>query len=59
MISSFCSGGDCVDVEFLPNDAVRVTSTREPTKDLIFTPAEWSTFLRGVRAGEFDLAVLP
>lgn len=53
-VSSFCSGGDCVEVARLAHGSIRVTSTREPTRELVYTPAEWDAFVAGVKAGEFD-----
>jgi hypothetical protein len=35
---------------------VLVRDTKDPDGGtLLFTPADWSSFLNGVRAGEFDL----
>lgn len=47
--------GGCVAVA-VHSDAVGVRDTKDlnsPT--LVFTPEEWSDFVRGVKAGEFDL----
>lgn len=47
--------GECVQVAELDNRRIAVRNSREPRKDaLIFTPAEISAFVRGVKAGEFD-----
>jgi hypothetical protein len=50
------NGGDCVEVAVnLPGIvAVRDSKDREG-RTLVFTPAQWATFLDGVRAGDFDL----
>lgn len=54
MISSFCSGGQCVDVTIF-EDRVEVRDTKHSRSPaLVFTNAEWVAFLQGVRAGEFD-----
>lgn len=53
MISSFCSGADCVDVEFA-DGFVYVSGTREPGI-LAFTSDEWAAFVAGVKVGQFDL----
>jgi hypothetical protein len=53
-ISSFCSGGSCVGVELMP-DGVSVVDTKASGPALRFTPDEWSAFVAGVKAGEFDL----
>jgi hypothetical protein len=50
------NGGDCVEVAVnLPGIvAVRDSKDRDGGA-LVFTPAQWGTFLDGVRAGDFDL----
>jgi hypothetical protein len=63
--SSYSSGngGACVEVAVMARakeGSGRVIAVRD-SKDpdgpaLIFTPAEWTTFTAGTRAGEFDLA---
>jgi hypothetical protein len=53
--SSFCSDGSCVGVAIEPGE-VRVVDTKAgDAPALRFTPAEWSAFVAGVKAGEFDL----
>jgi len=50
--SSHCKAGTCVEVAATA-DTVLV---RDSTGTVLeFTPAEWDEFLKGVRAGEFDL----
>lgn len=53
--SSFCSANSCVEVASLPNGgmAVRDGKASEVSPVLIFTAEEWTSFLSGVRAGEF------
>jgi hypothetical protein len=62
--SSYSSGngGACVEVAVMARakGSGRVIAVRD-SKDpdgpaLIFTPAEWTAFTAGTRAGEFDLA---
>lgn len=54
--SSFCTDGTCVGVA-IEHDAVHVVDTKtEDTSTLRFTLSEWSAFVAGVKAGEFDLA---
>jgi Domain of unknown function (DUF397) len=55
-ISSFCSGGDCVQVERIGDViAVRESHNGRPgPRQLLFSLAEWETFLAGAAAGEFD-----
>ena len=48
------TGGNCVEVAFLPNGGVAMRSSRHPDGPaLIFTCAEWDAFLAGARDGEF------
>lgn len=54
--SSFSGGGECVEVKQVPNAgpvAVRHSKQHEQPP-LVFTPAEWAAFIKGVKAGEFD-----
>jgi hypothetical protein len=44
----------CVEVSGLDRDVVIVRDSKTG-EILAFTRAEWDAFLRGVRAGEFDL----
>lgn len=53
LTSSFCSGGQCVGVA-IDRGEVRVVDTKS-SEALRFTPAEWTAFVAGVKAGEFDL----
>jgi hypothetical protein len=55
-IRSGGNGGDCVEVAVnLPGVvAVRDTKDRDGVA-LVFTHAEWTAFIGGVRDGEFDL----
>jgi hypothetical protein len=56
-ISSFCSLGDCVEVGQMPGGAVTVRDTKDPERRmaLTFTRDEWDAFVKGVKAGEFDV----
>jgi uncharacterized protein DUF397 len=53
--SSFSGyNGDCVEVAILPN-AIAVRDSKNPTGPvLVFTPAEWDAFTRGVVDGQFN-----
>ena len=55
-ISSFCSGGGCVEVGSLPGGSVAVRDAKDPERrsSLVFTADEWSAFVAGVKNGEFD-----
>jgi len=55
--SSFCGPSACVEVALLPDDEVMVRDGKDDGAGpvLVFTSAEWDAFLRGARAGEFDL----
>lgn len=55
--STFCSYGNCVEVGMTPDGGVSVRDTKAPESgDLRFTAEEWTAFLAGARAGEFDLS---
>ncbi|HEV7899676.1 MAG TPA: DUF397 domain-containing protein [Planosporangium sp.] len=48
------ANGQCVEVADL-GEAVAVRDSKDKTGPvLVFTPAEWSAFVEGARAGEFD-----
>jgi hypothetical protein len=47
--------GSCVEVTELPGGAIAVRNSRHPGGPaLIYTPAEVSAFILGVRDGQFD-----
>jgi len=48
------SNGQCVEIANLDH-SVAIRDSKNPTGPaLIFTPAEWATFLAAVKDGEFD-----
>ncbi|SDT79853.1 DUF397 domain-containing protein [Actinoplanes derwentensis] len=50
------NGGDCVEVAGNLPGVVALRDSKDPGgATLIFDRAEWTAFLAGVRAGEFDL----
>ena len=56
--SSYSQGGQCVEVGLAPGGGSVVAvrhSTRFGREALLFTPAEWDAFVRGVKDGEFDV----
>jgi Domain of unknown function (DUF397) len=54
-VSSFCSLGNCVEVGRSPDGTVLVRDTKDPVRRaLTFTDEEWTAFVAGVKAGEFD-----
>ncbi|WP_433557597.1 DUF397 domain-containing protein [Pseudonocardia xinjiangensis] len=57
-ISSYCTGGGCVEVGRTPDGPVVVRDSKDPERgtSLVFTREEWTAFVAGVKAGEFDLA---
>jgi hypothetical protein len=54
--SSFSNGNaTCVEVRF-GDDHVSVRDSKDPAGPILtFTSREWTAFLRGAAAGEFDL----
>ena len=54
--SSGSGSGDCVEVARNLPGVVGVRDSKNPDGPaLVFSPAEWSAFLGGVKSGEFDL----
>lgn len=54
---STLSGQDnCVEVAHLPDGSTVVRDSKNPAGAILtFTPAEWTAFVAGAKAGEFDL----
>ncbi|MGH4018916.1 MAG: DUF397 domain-containing protein [Pseudonocardiaceae bacterium] len=53
--SQYCPGGNCVEAKLLPDGTVAVADTKNRNRDPhVFTRPEWTAFLAGVKAGEFD-----
>lgn len=55
--SSYCNGANstCVEVA-VAGESIRVRDSKNVTAPaLVFTAEEWHAFVRGVRAGEFDV----
>jgi hypothetical protein len=49
-------GGSCVEVAHLPDGSTVVRDSKNPAGAILtFTPAEWTAFVAGAKAGEFDL----
>ncbi len=54
--SSFSGAGGCVEVRLLEGGVIGLRDSKDLSKPPhIFTAQEWTAFLAGVRAGEFDL----
>jgi Domain of unknown function (DUF397) len=55
-ISTFSDGGGCVAVGRLADGSVAVRQSKDvPNGEVLrFTNREWSAFVAGVKAGEFD-----
>ena len=50
------TGGNCVEIAFLPDGDVAMRNSRYPDGPaLLFTSAEWTAFLGGARDGEFGV----
>ena len=53
--SSFCSGGDCVEVGVLSQGAVAVRDTKDRSRrELVFSSQEWAAFVADVKNGAFE-----
>jgi hypothetical protein len=49
-------GGECVETAVLPDHHVALRDSKQPDGAiLLYTAGEWSAFVKGVQAGEFDL----
>jgi hypothetical protein len=58
--SSYSGDGGCVEVQLCADGSVGLRDSKDTSKaPHVFTPREWYAFLCGVRAGEFDLPVMP
>lgn len=56
-VSSFCGGGNCVEVAPLPNGDVHVRDTKNRSLAAhVFTAQEWADFIQGAKEGEFDFS---
>lgn len=57
-ISSFCDAGGCVEIGQSSDGTVLVRDSKDSARTvaLAFTVEEWAAFVKGVKAGEFDLA---
>ncbi|MDQ2882244.1 MAG: DUF397 domain-containing protein [Actinomycetota bacterium] len=55
-ISSFSgNNGTCVQVAALPDGRIAVRNSNRPDDGIVlFTPAEMTAWIHGVKAGEFD-----
>lgn len=58
-VSSFCDLGSCVEVAALEDGSVALRDTKVGGSPYVFSSGEWSAFLAGVKAGEFDWTNLP
>jgi Domain of unknown function (DUF397) len=53
--STYSANNGCVEVAFVDDDGVAVRDSKDRSGPvLLFRSHEWATFVRGVRAGEFD-----
>lgn len=55
-ISSFCSGGGCVEVGHSPADrTVIVRDSKDPLRNVSITVSDgaWGSFIEGIRRGDF------
>lgn len=53
--SSFSGTGNCVEVAELADGGRAVRDSKNPAESVLrFAAGEWSAFVKGARAGEFD-----
>jgi hypothetical protein len=56
--SRACSSDGCVEVAHLADGSVALRDSKDVRKTAhVFDRDEWSAFIRGVKNGEFDVAV--
>jgi len=56
--STFSEPTNCVEVALLPDGGALTRDSKDPSGPVHgFTAGEWTAFLAGVKAGEFDPAV--
>jgi Domain of unknown function (DUF397) len=54
--SRYCNNSACVQVAHLPGGMVALRDSKNTGKPAhVFDSAEWTAFISGVKAGEFDL----
>jgi hypothetical protein len=51
--STFCSGGDCVEVGMLQGGVVAVRDTKDRRRELRFSSQEWAAFVADIKGGAF------
>jgi hypothetical protein len=52
--SSFCASGECVEVA-AHNGMIVLRDAKEPSGGMLrYTTEEWQSFVKGIKAGEFD-----
>jgi len=50
-------GGECVETAVLLDRRIALRDSKQPDGAiLLYTPAEWSAFIQGAKAGEFDIS---
>jgi hypothetical protein len=58
-ISTFCHGGGCVAVGALADGTIAIQDTKVSAGPVLtFTAEEWSSFVAGVKDGQFDLGAM-
>lgn len=51
--ASFCASNECVEVA-PHNGMIIMRNSTEPHGQVMYTAAEWQSFVLGIKAGEFD-----
>ena len=52
--ASFCASGECVEVT-RQNGMIVMRDSKEPRSPMLhYTTQEWQSFVRSIKAGEFD-----
>ncbi len=52
--SSFCASGECIEVA-AQSGMIVLRDSKEPSGGMLrYTTEEWQSFVKGIKAGEFD-----
>jgi Domain of unknown function (DUF397) len=53
--ASLCQNGECVEIAMYRDEVVMRNSAEPNSGNVFFTPEEFGTFLKGAKAGSFDV----
>lgn len=53
--SSLCDSGSCVEIAIPEGQDLVVVRSSQSRDSVVFTKFEWAAFIKGAKAGEFDV----